>query len=287
MPHPDDAPSHICLTVACRDACAARALAQKELMAMLRSLPPVVPKFGNDALGIGALERKSATPERVAVSLRELKLAGNDAGMSFTGYGAVFDNVDVQGDLIVKGAFADTISRVKSGTQPWPAMLMQHGGIGMDAESMTPVGIWTSMEEDSIGLKLEGKFADTPRGREAYGLLKMDPRPAIDGLSIGYIPKEFTLRSRPEEPRRTLKKVDLLEVSLVTFPANPKARVQAVKSGLTVRDAEKALRDVGFSQSEARRIVADGFKSFDPRDADDDAELAALLRRGTSILTGG
>lgn len=235
---------------------------------------------------VGDYQRKSATAEHMAVGLRDIKLAGADAGMTFSGYGAVFDNVDAYGDVIQKGAFAETIGRAKSGANPWPAMLIQHGGWQMDSESMTPVGIWTTMEEDSIGLKLEGKFADTPRGREAYGLLKMDPRPAIDGLSIGYIPKEWSMRSRPEEPRRTLKKVDLLEVSLVTFPANPKARVQSVKSGLTVRDAERALRDVGFSQSEARRIVADGFKSFDPRDAGDDAEIAEALRRSIAVLSG-
>lgn len=114
-------------------------------------------------------------------------------------------------------------------------------------DAMTPVGIWTSLEEDGIGLKVEGKPADTVRGREAYGLMTMEPRPAIDGLSIGYITKSYEPRSRPEEPRRKLTKVDLLEVSLVTvFPANPKARIASVKSsgGLTVKRAEEALRTV-------------------------------------------
>lgn len=225
-----------------------------------------------------ALERKSAhgaiSHETKRLAL-EIKLAADGNGeMTFSGYGAVFDNVDSYGDVIQKGAFVDTLARAKS-TNDWPVMLLQHGGWGMDSESMTPIGIWTLMEEDNIGLKVEGKFADTPRGREAWALAKMTPRPAINGLSIGYIPKEWSMRSRPEEPRRTLKKVDLLEVSLVTFPANPKARVQSVKSGLTVREAERALRDVGFSQTEAKAILAEGFKAAQ-RDADDGTQVDLL-----------
>ena len=221
--------------------------------------------------------------DRTSFGLREVKLAGGDA-MTFSGYGAVFDNVDSYGDLIVKGAFTDTLARAKS-TGQWPAMLMQHGGWGMGADDMTPVGIWTGMEEDNIGLKVEGKLADTLRGREAYALLKMDPRPAIDGLSIGYIAKAYEPRSRPEDPRRKLTKVDLLEVSLVTFPANPKARVGSVKSsgGLTIKDAEEALREAGFSRTEAKAILAKGFKSIDQREAGDGNLGAALTRLVSTI----
>lgn len=223
------------------------------------------------------MQIKSAQAEHFSCNLREIKLAADGAGeMMFSGYGAVFDNVDSYGDVIVKGAFAESISRAKNGQTSWPVMLMQHGGMGFDAESMTPVGIWTDLEEDDIGLKLEGKFADTVRGREAYALSKMNPRPAIDGLSIGYIPKEWSMRSRPEEPRRTLKKVDLLEVSLVTFPANPKARIQSVKDGLTVRDAERALRERGFSHSVAKQVASVGFKSLKQQEADDRAVADAV-----------
>lgn len=225
-----------------------------------------------------AIERKDAGRARAHLHLPlEVKFAkDSDDTMTFSGYGAVFDNVDSYGDVIVKGAFVDTLARAKTAND-WPAMLLNHGGWGVTSDDQVPIGIWTAMEEDDIGLRVEGKFADTARGREAYALLKMTPRPAINGLSIGYIAKEWEMRSRPEEPRRTLKKVDLLEVSLVTFPANPKARVQGVKSGLTVRDAERALRDVGFSQTEAKAILAEGFKAAQ-RDADDGDALDAFNR---------
>ena len=231
-------------------------------------------------------ERKDAGAEttRLDCGLIELKLAGAEtAEMAFSGYGAVFGNLDSYGDVIQKGAFAATLREAKKSGN-WPAMLMQHGGWAMGADDMTPVGIWTAMEEDDIGLKVEGKLADTARGREAYGLLKMTPRPAITGLSIGYIAKEWTMGSKPEEPRRTLKKLELMEVSLVTFPANGKARVSQVKNGLTIREAERALRDVGFSQTEAKAILAGGFKAMPQRDAEDYGELAELIRRNTAIL---
>ena len=226
--------------------------------------------------------------ERASFGLREVKLAPTEtAGMTFEGYGAVFGNVDSYGDVIQPGAFADTLAAAqKSGT--WPAMLLQHGGWGMGAEDMTPIGIWTELSEDGIGLKVQGKFADTARGKEAYALLKMDPRPAIDGLSIGYIPKEWSQRSKPEEPRRTLKKVDLLEVSLVTFPANGKARVSSVKSLeeiASLADAEAFLREVGgLSKSQAVAFISRVKSAAGRSDPDEAAELlAALKRRGAAF----
>jgi len=226
--------------------------------------------------------------ERASFGLREVKLASSEAeAMTFEGYGAVFGNVDSYGDVIQPGAFADSLAAShKSGT--WPAMLLQHGGWSMGAEDMTPIGIWTSLSEDGHGLKVSGKFADTARGREAYALLKMDPRPAIDGLSIGYIPKEWAQRSKPEEPRRTLKKVDLLEVSLVTFPANGKARVSAVKSLeeiASLADAEAFLREVGgLSKSQAVGFIA-RVKAATGRSEPDEMQelLASLKRRGSAF----
>ncbi len=229
--------------------------------------------------------------ERASFGLRELKLAQTDSeGMTFEGYGAVFGNVDSYGDAIQPGAFADTLAAAqKSGI--WPAMLLQHGGWGMGAEDMTPIGIWTSMAEDGIGLKVSGKLADTARGREAYALLKMEPRPAITGLSIGYIAKEWTQRSKPEEPRRTLKKVDLMEVSLVTFPANGKARISAVKSLdeiASLADAEAYLREVGgLSKSQAVAFIARVKAAADRGEPDTLSELReSLQKRGRALALG-
>lgn len=216
----------------------------------------------------------------------EVKLAEDQASMAFSGYGAVFDNVDSYGDVIAKGAFKETLRDAKK-TGQWPAMLSQHGGWGIGADDLTPIGIWTELEEDEKGLRVEGKLADTARGREAYSLLKMQPRPAITGLSIGYIAKKYTVGTKPEEPRRKLEKVELMEISLVTWPANPKARIGQVKSSdLTERDIERLLmRDAGFTRSEAQVVINQGFKALKTkRDAGEGSELAGSLSRLVSSI---
>ena len=216
----------------------------------------------------------------------EWKFSGDATAMEFSGYGAVFNNVDAYGDVIAPGAFAETLREAK-GSGVWPAMLLQHGGgmLGGTAEDMTPLGIWTAMEEDTHGLKLDGKLADIPRARDLYTLMKMQPRSAINGLSIGYTVKEYTPRTKPEEPRRKLTKLHLWEVSPVTFPANPKARVTDVKSA-PPPEIERILRDAGFSRAEAKALMADGFNGLKSlRDAGDAAgQAAALIRRNINLF---
>lgn len=220
-------------------------------------------------------------PARFAV-----KFAEGTADGTVSGLGAVFGNIDSYGDSIAKGAFRDTLAEhKKAGTLP--AMLMQHGGWGMGADDMTPVGVWTEMAETDQGLSCQGQLAlETQRGKEAYALLKMQPRPALDGLSIGFVAKSWDVGTKPEEPRRTLKKIELWEVSLVTFPANPLARVDGVKSAIessaTIRDAEDILRDAGFSRTDARAFIAR--VKATQREADEAKELAALIERNTAIL---
>jgi len=124
--------------------------------------------------------------------------------------------------------------------------------------------------------------------------MKMDPRPAINGLSIGYIAKEWEMRSKPEDPRRKLKRIDLLEISPVTFPANGKARVSAVKSiedVASVRDAEEFLSALGLSKTQAVALIAriKGAGSGDPMGSkggpgDPVAELLASLRKRSTAL---
>jgi hypothetical protein len=185
----------------------------------------------------------------------------------FAGYGAVFGNVDSYGDVIAPGAFQETLKGWEARGK-LPPMLLQHGGMGMSDGDGLPVGKWIRMREDDRGLQVEGRLInlDTERGKSIYGALREG---VLDGLSIGFRTKEFALRTKPEEPRRTLKAVDLVEVSIVTFPANREARVAAVKSAAsitTIREFEGFLRDVGgFSKEEAKALAAGGFRAMAER----------------------
>jgi hypothetical protein len=175
----------------------------------------------------------------------EIKAVNADGTVE--GYGSVFGVRDNYDDVIAKGAFIQSLKDHKAaGTMP--AMLWQH-----DADK--PIGIWTEMIEDEKGLRIKGQLAmETVKGKEAHALLKMG---ALNGLSIGFMSKEWAYDRDTEV--RTLTAIDLWEVSLVTFPANEKARVTNVKSADELqapKDAEKVLRDAGFSKSDATAFVS-------------------------------
>lgn len=157
-----------------------------------------------------------------------------DAGMvddklgTFEGYGAVFGNIDSYGDVIQKGAFRDTLREFKKAKR-MPVMLVQHGGFMMTDMDALPIGKWEEMDEDDTGLRVKGRLInlDTERGKLIHGAMREG---VLDGMSIGYRAKEFEVGTKPEQPRRLLKKIDLVEVSIVTFPANGKSRVESVKA---------------------------------------------------------
>ncbi len=113
----------------------------------------------------------------------------------------------------------------------------------------------------------------------------------LSGLSIGYKARDYTYGTKPNEPRRTLKAVDLHEISPVTFPANVLATISGVKAAAsritTIREFEDFLRDVGrYSHAAAKAIAAGGFKANpDPRDGDGDTEFVAALKKRVAALT--
>jgi uncharacterized protein len=184
----------------------------------------------------------------------------------FSGYGSVFGVVDSYQEIVAPGAFKESLEG------RMPSLLWQH-------RSGEPIGVYTSVKEDPVGLHVEGKLAlKTSRGAEAYELLKMG---AISGLSIGFMTREDSYDKVTNV--RTLKKVDLWEVSLVTFPANDAARVSGVKSIETIeslRAAEAYLRESGgLSKSEALAFLA-RIKSLHGRsDSVELGELVAALKK--------
>lgn len=201
----------------------------------------------------------------------EVRAVG-DAG-EIEGYGSVFGVKDSYDDVILPGAFKASL-REHSEAGTMPALLWQH-------RADEPIGVWTAMSEDGQGLKVSGRLAlDTERGREAHALLKMG---ALNGLSIGFFAREWTYDRGAEV--RTLTQIELWEVSLVTFPANGKARVTGVKSVDEIdapKDAEKALREAGFSKADATAFVARVMRMGEERR--EAAQSAALAQRAAERL---
>lgn len=131
----------------------------------------------------------------------------------FEGYASLFNVADLGRDVVMPGAFAESLARRGAGGVK---LLWQH-------DPREPVGAWLSLVEDARGLKVRGRLnLAVARAREILALMKES---AVDGLSIGF----RTQRSArdPGTGLRKLYKLDLWEISLVTFPMLPQARVIA------------------------------------------------------------
>jgi HK97 family phage prohead protease len=142
------------------------------------------------------------------------------------GYASLFGAIDQARDMVVRGAFRDTL--VQRGVRRIP-MLFQH-------DPAEPVGVWLDLREDAHGLYARGRLIpDVKRGRELIALIRDG---AIDGLSIGF--RTVKGRVDPKTRVRRLEAVDLWEISIVTFPLLAGARVRAVKQQRT--EDERLLR---------------------------------------------
>lgn len=153
---------------------------------------------------------------------REVKFAPVDlknvqADGTFHGYASVFGKVDLGRDVVVPGAFADSLAtRGAQGIK----LLFQH-------DPNQPIGVWLELIEDARGLFARGRLMpEVTRAREVLSLMRAG---ALDGLSIGF--RTVIGRRDPRTGVRRLEKIDLWEISVVTFPMLPEARVSAVKRG--------------------------------------------------------
>jgi HK97 family phage prohead protease len=213
----------------------------------------------------------------------EVKFAADEIDSEtgvFSGYGAIFGNIDSHKDVIEPGAFKASLTEW-SNRGRMPAMKLMHG-FPFSSDDL-PIGKWLEMKEDNRGLFVKGKLSglDTDHGRRIHGLMKDG---VLDGLSIGYKVTDVAMPMPGGQERRRIKSVNLFEVSVVDDPSNDRARIKAVKHSAeikTIREFEDFLRDVGgFSHTAARSIASAGFKSAEsePRDEVDEA-LAAFAQK--------
>lgn len=211
-----------------------------------------------------------------------LEIKALDDEGSFEGYGAIFGNVDSGGDRIVPGAFAESLAKHRREGST-VKMLWNH-------DPARPIGVWEDLAEDGKGLRGRGRLVmEVTKARETHALMR---RGAVGGLSIGY----STVSSKPDGNVRVLEKLDLWEVSPVTFPMNARARIDAasVKSERMddfarrlrdgeppeIKEFEDILRDAGVPRSMATRIASVGYAKAIRSESDggEANEMAAFLK---------
>lgn len=217
--------------------------------------------------------------ERKAIEFKADSL--NEDG-TFTGYASVYNNVDQGGDIVVPGAFDGWLSTWDKAADPIQ-MLWNHLYDSV-------LGIFTDAKSDTNGLKVWGALdLDTQDGREKYSHMK---KKAIRGMSIGYEILPGGIRFDANQDAYLLTNLKLWEVSLVTFPMNPLARVSEVKSDFnrsqrpTIRKIEKALIEQGFSRRDSKIIAKNASETldFERRDGDLTPEEIEILGRAADRL---
>lgn len=169
-------------------------------------------------------------------------------GTQIEGYASLFGATDQGGDQVASGAYAASLkSLIATGRRV--KMLWQH-------DPAHPIGVWDEVREDAKGLFVKGRLLESvEKGREAAALIAAG---AIDGLSIGYRTKKA---SKGDGGTRVLQEVELWEVSLVTFPMLPSARVGAKSDALDV-SAPQAMQNLG----ELAEVFRDAAAQLTPKD---------------------
>ena len=205
--------------------------------------------------------------DRIDVPLEIKQVSEDDDFFIFEGMASTFGNIDLTDDIVAPGAFQESISK------ELPVILWQH-------DSREPIGVPIEVKETADGLFIRVKLPkeDTFVSGRVAPQLRVG---SIKSMSIGF----RTIKSEMDNDSgiRTLVKVDLKEVSLVTFPANPEARVtgfksvEDVKEIKTRRDFEKALRESGAFSKEAACLLAKNFMDQGEPDDEEKAAEEALL----------
>lgn len=195
--------------------------------------------------------------KQIAIEIKSFE--PDDQQGVFTGMASTYGNVDLDGDIIEPGAFGRALS-AKGDSYP---LLYQH-------DHSAPIGL-IKISETQQGLVAAGELnLEVQAAREARALMRQG---ALRSMSVGFMIQDYEInRDAGKGYRRLIKQAELLEVSIVTFPANQQALVASVKA-LTkedegrvaiksVRDFERWLRDAGWSKRQATGLASHGWKAI-------------------------
>lgn len=255
---------------------------------VLISLEEIAEKYAED---VELIKRKDFSME---CTFQIDKAASNLKKGEFTGLAAAFGNEDFGGDIIAQGAFTKQLLEFAQ-QDTMPGMFFNHKTFDQQ------VGEWLDMKETKAGLVVrgqlwvEGSGLDRAVSQEAEmvrnGMLSKGPK----GLSIGGSidqsdPDNVQFKEvGPKAARRIvriLKALHLREISPVSFPMNEKAKIKTVKScDITIRQAEQALKSLGYSSQDAKTILSKGFAELNKRDAEptDERDAQEAINRGIML----
>lgn len=203
----------------------------------------------------------------------EFKASSDDGIGRINGYGSVFGNKDSYGEIVVKGAFNQSLDELKGSDLP---MLWQH-------QSDMPVGLWKTLKQDDLGLKSDGIMPlEIISIKEKH---QMAQAGLVKGLSIGYRVRKDGYEFL-DDGTVLLKDLDLREISLVTFPANPLAIINDVKS-ITFNESELThyLKNLGLQSAFIKQAVNDTFSGDIFSEKDNDDEESQMILKSIQDLT--
>ena len=200
------------------------------------------------------------------------KFFENEDKGKFEGYASTFGNVDRTNDLIERGAFRKTVEALQGKIK----VLENH-------DYNKRVGL-ARIEEDEHGLKVfDGKLnLEKQAVKDLYSDMKFG---LVDEFSVGFFIKDYSY----DDKIRVIKEIELMEVSLVTIPANAEAKLTYVKNLDTIKtlkDAEACLREVGFSHSKAKHLISviKGLRDVKPEaEIDEEYEILKLLEKKLNV----
>lgn len=199
--------------------------------------------------------------KNLSLSQCEVKF-GAEGALQFSGYASKFNGVDSYGDTIQEGAYKNTLA---DRDRPIALRWNHYGPV---------IGKFTNIYEDNLGLYVEGELTKGHSvAEDAAALLRHG---AIDGMSIGYIAKDYG--DNMPHAGKLLKEIDLIEISIVEEPADNMARIDSLKSATKLKDVEQFLRSKGLSQNEATVTVAQVKKLHGERESEKkESEVLSLL----------
>ncbi len=215
----------------------------------------------------------TSTEARTLTRAPTLKFTGLDG--TFEGYASLFHVADQGRDIMLPGAFRDSLRAKGAGGI---RLLFQH-------KPEEPIGVWEEIREDRRGLHVRGRLAtDVARAREVLALMRAG---ALDGLSIGF--RVVSARRDPIRRLRLIARVDLWEISVVTFPMLTGARIHRVGAqgdtpALATRDASLPHEIAALARRMRARLALDRPRSPTARSAELAGERALLALMQEALI---